>query len=69
MHSKLINPTIMKKLFSLLALLLFAMSFQLQAQNPIFSDALKKNIEKRIKDETITGIAIGVITEDGVSFY
>jgi len=58
----------MKKLFSLLALLLFAMSFQLQAQNPIFSDALKKNIEKRIKDETITGIAIGVITEDGVSF-
>lgn len=58
----------MKKHIPLICAILFAMSMQVQAQDPIFSDAFKKNIKLRIKNEIITGIAIGVITKEGVSF-
>lgn len=59
----------MKKYITLICALVIVLSFQCKAQDPIFSDALKKNIELRVKNEIITGIVIGVITEEGTKFY
>ena len=40
-----------------------------KAQNEIFTEELKKNIESRVENEIITGIVIGVITPEGTSIY
>lgn len=59
----------MKKCFTVLLVLFQILLTGCQAQNNYISEEVKENIKSRVDNGTNTGIVVGLITSDGVTYY
>ncbi|BAX82136.1 serine hydrolase [Labilibaculum antarcticum] len=59
----------MKKYFTILLILFQIVLYGCQSQNKNISAEVKENIKARVDNGINTGLVVGVITSDGVSYY